>query len=118
MEHAEAMREYKARQKALAATGEEDEEAPPIERRYKTNDATIEKLADLLIENPAGLLVQRDELVGLVASWDMKGHEQARAFYLESWNGYEDKEVDRIKRGSSYCLFYACRSLAGSSRPS
>lgn len=43
--------------------------APPA-RRFKTNDATVEKVADLLVTNPAGLLVVRDELVGLLSSWE------------------------------------------------
>src|SRR4051812_6512956 len=37
----------------------------PILRRYKSNDTTVEKLGELLRENPSGLLVMRDELVGL-----------------------------------------------------
>ena len=64
-------------------------EAPvkPAERRFVANDATVEKLAELLNENPAGLLVWRDELVGLLAGWDRAGREEDRAFYLEGWNG-------------------------------
>jgi hypothetical protein len=34
-------------------------------RRYKTNDSTVEKLGELLRENPVGLLILRDELVGV-----------------------------------------------------
>ncbi|NBV28320.1 DUF3987 domain-containing protein, partial [bacterium] len=34
----------------------------PICKRLKTNDATVEKLIQLLLENPNGLLVIRDEL--------------------------------------------------------
>jgi hypothetical protein len=108
--HAEAMEEYNARK-----CGDEDEEFDedaPTEKRFRSNDATIEKLADLLIENPAGLLIQRDELVGLIASWDKQGREQDRAFFLESWNGYSDYSVDRIKRGSSY-LPNLCLSVFG-----
>jgi hypothetical protein len=117
--YAEAMRDYSARNNARddqEGGPKQDEEDRPIEKRYKTNDATIEKLADLLIENPAGLLVHRDELVGLIASWDKQGHEQDRAFYLESWNGYSDYSVDRIKRGSSY-LPNLCLSVVGSIQP-
>ena len=42
----------------------------PSQRRFKSNDATVEKLGDLLVTNSAGLLVLRDELIGLLASWD------------------------------------------------
>lgn len=114
--HAEAMEDYNARK----GTAEDDEkdfaEIAPTEKRYRANDATIEKLADLLIENPTGLLVQRDELVGLIASWDKQGHEQDRALYLESWNGYSDYWIDRIKRGSSY-LPNLCLSVLGGIQP-
>ena len=53
------------------------EQAPqaPMLRRYKTNDSTVEKLGELLRENPAGLLVLRDELVGLLAAWEREGRE-------------------------------------------
>ncbi len=34
-------------------------------KRYGTNDATIEKLQELLSQNERGLLLFRDELVGL-----------------------------------------------------
>jgi hypothetical protein len=61
-------------------------------------------------------LVQRDELVGLIASWDRQGREQDRALYLESWNGYSDYWVDRIKRGSSY-LPNLCLSVLGGIQP-
>jgi len=74
----------------------------PRQRRFKTNDATVEKLGDLLVTNPAGLLVQRDELTGLLASWEPEGHETDRAFYLEAWNGTGTFNIDRIGRGSQF----------------
>jgi hypothetical protein len=84
-DHAEALREYKARLKERAAKedkGDFDEEAPPIERRFKSNDATIEKLADLLIDNRAGLLIQRDELVGPDRSVGQTGARARPRFFL------------------------------------
>ena len=93
-------------------------EAPqkPKERRYMVNDATVEKLADLLIENPAGLLHNRDELTGLLASWDRPGHEGDRAFHLEAWNGGGDYIVDRIGRGTTF-VKVVCESLFGGIQP-
>lgn len=38
------------------------ENPPPIQRRYIVNDATVEKLGELLNENPNGLVLERDEL--------------------------------------------------------
>jgi hypothetical protein len=43
--------------KELRTHSEQVPEAPTL-RRYKTNDSTVEKLGELLRENPAGLLVR------------------------------------------------------------
>lgn len=88
----------------------------PILRRYKSNDTTVEKLGELLRENPAGLLVMRDELVGLIASWDKEGREGERAFYLEAWNGNASFDTDRIGRGSIF-IPNLCVSIFGGIQP-
>lgn len=88
----------------------------PILRRYKSNDTTVEKLGELLRENPAGLLVLRDELVGLIASWDKEGREGERAFYLEAWNGNASFDTDRIGRGSIF-IPNLCVSIFGGIQP-
>ncbi len=77
-------------------------EAPeePTVRRFRTSDATVAKLGDMLSKNPAGMLVFRDELVGLLASWDREGNEGDRTFYLEGWNGTGSYSIDRVGRGS------------------
>lgn len=93
-------------------------EAPdaPTLRRYKSNDTTVEKLGELLRENPNGLLVLRDELVGLIASWDREGREGERAFYLEAWNGNASFDTDRIGRGSIF-IPNLCVSIFGGIQP-
>ena len=88
----------------------------PILRRYKSNDTTVEKLGELLRENPSGLLVMRDELVGLIASWDKEGREGERAFYLEAWNGNASFDTDRIGRGSIF-IPNLCVSIFGGIQP-
>ena len=88
----------------------------PILHRYKSNDTTVEKLGELLRENPAGLLVMRDELVGLIASWDKEGREGERAFYLEAWNGNASFDTDRIGRGSIF-IPNLCVSIFGGIQP-
>jgi len=90
--------------------------AAPTLRRYKSNDTTVEKLGELLRENPAGLLVLRDELVGLIASWDREGREGERAFYLEAWNGNASFDTDRIGRGSIF-IPNLCVSIFGGIQP-
>jgi hypothetical protein len=101
---------------AKAQFMELQEPAPPKWRRYKTNDATIEKLGELLADNPRGLLVFRDELIALFSSWDQQGHESDRAFFLECWNGNGSHDTDRIGRGSIR-VEHACISLLGGIQP-
>lgn len=123
--------EYEAQKKAHAAQAQDRHkgktinnpvsypEAPkkPKERRYIANDPTTEKLADLHNENPTGILVQRDELTGVLASWNKAGREQDRAFYLEGWNGNGSITIDRIARGTTY-VKNVCISLFGGIQPS
>ena len=88
----------------------------PHQRRFKSNDSTTEKLGDLLVSNPQGLLVYRDELIGLLASWEKEGREGDRAFYLEGWNGTGSFNVDRITRGSLH-IKNLCLSVFGGIQP-
>jgi hypothetical protein len=74
--------------------------ARAIPTRYYTNDSTVEKLGLLLNENPAGLLLLRDELAGWLRTLEKPGREGDREFFLESWNGVGDFYVDRIGRGT------------------
>jgi hypothetical protein len=93
-----------------------EEPDPPTPRRYTTNDTSIEKMAELLMDNPDGLLLYRDELTGWLRSLDKAGHEAARAFYLEAWNGDGSHEVDRIGRGSLF-VKALCVSVLGGIQP-
>lgn len=70
------------------------------ERRYMTQDATTEKLGELLRDNPRGLLLARDELAGWLRAMERPGREGDREFYLEAWNGDGSYTVDRIGRGT------------------
>ena len=88
----------------------------PIARRFKSNDATVEKLGDILSKNPIGLLVFRDELMGLLASWEREGREGDKAFYLEGWNGTGSFTIDRIGRGSQF-IKSLCLSVFGGIQP-
>ena len=118
--HAAEMAAFEAHQAAIkaslkkAATGKADKGAmdaamadlrsleepeEPQARRFKTSDTTVPKLGEILARNPAGLLVLRDELVGLLSSFDREGNEGDRSFYLEAWNGTGSFSIDRIGRG-------------------
>jgi putative DNA primase/helicase len=94
-----------------------DQPEPPAERRYMTNDATVEKLGELLRHSQRGLLNFRDELTGFLAGLEKQGHEQDRAFYLEAWNGTSSTfAYDRIQRGTVY-IDSPCISLLGGIQP-
>jgi len=88
----------------------------PKKKRYKSEDPTVEKLGELLIENPQGLLLFRDEIAGWLNSFEKTGRENDRQFFLESWSGKEEFEVDRISRGSLR-IPALCLSIFGSIQP-
>ena len=88
----------------------------PVPRRYLVNDATVEKLGELLTGNPWGLLVYRDELHGLLCSMDRQGQEGARSFYLSGYDGNQAHAVDRIGRGEVY-IPRVCLSMLGGIQP-
>ena len=102
--------------KARALLAPVDQPAEPTMRRYVVNDSTVEALADLLVENPWGLLVYRDEVHGLLCSMDRQGQEGARGFYLTGYDGNQGYAVDRIGRGHSY-VPRVCMAMLGSIQP-
>ena len=94
----------------------EAERVRAVERRYYTHDATIEKIAMLLVDNPRGLLVVRDELSGLLRSFEKPGREADREFYLEAWNGTGSYITDRVARGTLH-VPALCLSVYGTIQP-
>lgn len=96
---------------AAAAAQYEDES--PSEPRIVVNDATVEKLGELLNANPRGLVQFRDELAGWLANLDREGREGDRAFWLEGWNGQGGFTVDRIARGTIRIEACAVWNLGG-----
>jgi Protein of unknown function (DUF3987) len=89
---------------------------PPVAKRYLVNDATVEKLGELLNHNPNGLLLFRDEVSGFLHTMDRRGHENDRAFYCEAWNGTGAYTYDRIGRGTLH-IRAACVSVLGGIQP-
>jgi len=106
-----------ARRRIVQLTREERSEKEPTLRRYRTNDATVEKIGELVRDNPRGVLYTRDELMGLLANCDKQGHEGDRAFFLEAWVGLHAHAVDRIQRGTTI-VPRLCLSLFGGIQPS
>jgi len=102
--------------KAELADLKKTEKPRPTLKRYKVNDSTPEKLAELCAENPQGLLSFRDEIVGLLQTFDKQGHELARGFYLEAWTGTNPYTVDRVMKGTFF-IPNLCVSVFGTTQP-
>jgi hypothetical protein len=102
--------------KARSLLAPTDQPSEPTMRRYVVNDSTVEALADLLVENPWGVLVYRDEVHGLLCSMDRQGQEGARGFYLTGYDGNQGHAVDRIGRGHSY-VPRVCMAMLGGIQP-
>ncbi|MBN9440704.1 YfjI family protein [Bosea sp. (in: a-proteobacteria)] len=85
--------------KLLKEASGEGDELPPCPRLI-VNDATVEKLGELLNENRNGLLLIRDELPGFLARMEDQDCQGERAFYLEAFNGDGSFTFDRIGRGT------------------
>jgi hypothetical protein len=106
-----------ATKKKLATTdrpsGEPEE---PKLRRLIVNDATFEALHQTMADNPAGILVVRDELPGWWAELDKVGREGERAFCLQAWNGDTGHTIDRIGRGTIH-VPACCMSMIGGIQP-
>lgn len=100
----------------LAEALKELESISVTEKRFKTNDATIEKIGALLVENPDGIMIVRDELAGWLKTLEKTGREGDREFFLESWNGYGSFTVDRIGRGTLH-IPSLCLSIFGGLQP-
>jgi hypothetical protein len=88
---------------------------PPPQHRIIVGDVTPEKLADLLNDNPRGLLMFRDEIAGWLGSfgaYSKAGGAKERGFWLESFNG-GSYPVDRISRPPIMVVNNSMRILGG-----
>ena len=101
---------------ARALLESQDDIESPIRRRRYTNDSTIEKLGELLVQNPNGMLIYRDEIHGFLKTIDSESRPNDRAFYLEGWNGTGSYQCDRISRGTTDIKHHVI-SLFGTIQP-
>ena len=97
---------YEAKRKAWVARtagGYDDAEEPekpekPRERRLLTSDYTTERLAEILCENPRGILILMDEIMALFGGFDASKAGKVnkdRPVTLEGYNG-GPKDIDRV----------------------
>lgn len=64
-------------------------------KRYKTANATFAALHKVMLENPNGLLLAIDEIIGLLSVLHRKGNEETKAYILECFSGWGSFDVDR-----------------------
>lgn len=93
------------------------EEESPVLHRYYTNDSSYQALGELLRDNPNGLLVFKDEVMGLLKPLEREENSEARAFYLQGWNGDGDYTFDRIGRGQNLRIPSVTISVLGGTQP-
>ena len=120
LRHTAWKEQYKAASKKGNNTAPDrpgDEPGEPKLRRLIVNDATFEALHQTMSENPAGILVIRDELTGWWSQLDRAGREGERAFCLQAWNGDTGYTIDRIGRGTIH-VEACCMSMLGGIQPS
>jgi hypothetical protein len=80
---------------------------PPTCRRLITNDATPEKLHDMLKDNPQGMFIYRDEGSSWVAEMEKEGRELERGLILAATNGNDQHDVGRMGREGGYAKMCA-----------
>jgi putative DNA primase/helicase len=85
----------------------------PKGRVYWTSAPTPQKLEELLVDNPGGLLVERDELSAWLAMLDDDRNADARKLFLSGWSGRESFRTDTIGRGTISLPEYALSVLGG-----
>jgi hypothetical protein len=88
----------------------------PVQRRYETHDATVEKVVDLLCDNPRGVMHRLDELTRLLFGFERPEHAGDRGAYLEGYEALHSKAIDRIKRGERFAS-NNCITLLGGIQP-
>ena len=82
----------------VGATKNNPEEPTP--QRTIVTDVTVEKLGELLSQNPNGLLLKRDEISSFLNNLERPENASERSFYMEAFNGYGPYVYDRVVRGT------------------
>ncbi|WP_246789581.1 YfjI family protein, partial [Bartonella vinsonii] len=107
---------YEAARAILSENISKNKQHDDCVSRFIVNDVTVEKLGELLKENPRGLLLVRDELSGFLANMERVEYQSERAFYLETFNGDGQFTYDRIGRGTIH-IPNATLSIFGGIQP-
>jgi putative DNA primase/helicase len=107
----------KAKQPPPLLPPEAVEPKRPSRDRLWIVDATPEKVARLLGENPAGLICFRDEFAGLLGGFDKYGGSGSdRAFWIEAYGG-RPYRYDRVSLDEPIDIPFCAVSLIGALQP-
>src|SRR5215208_4780307 len=120
-EFAREEREYEVERKEAAKQGLAAPPPPraPDAERVQVNDTTVEALIPILKENPRGVLLERDELVGWVKGMDQYkagGRGNERQFWLSVWSN-EPVSVDRKGQQGPVSVLRPFIGVIGSIQP-
>jgi hypothetical protein len=88
----------------------------PVYRQIILNDCSVEKLHEICVGNPCGVLAFHDELAGWFASMEKDGHESERPIWLKGWYGNQSHSISTLSRGDVY-VPKLCLSVLGSTQP-
>jgi putative DNA primase/helicase len=121
-EFAREEREYEVDRKEASKQGLPAPPPPrrPIAERVHVNDTTVEALVPILKENPRGVMLERDELVGWVKGMDQYkagGKGSDRQFWLSVWSN-RPVSVDRKGQSGPTSVLRPFVSVVGSIQPS
>jgi putative DNA primase/helicase len=117
----EELRHWEAERKVAAKEGEPAPPKPkePVLKSVVVDDVTVERLADILDENPRGVTSAQDELSGWVLSMNQYkagGKGADRQFWLRVWSNAPVK-VDRKSRKVPALIAEPWVSVVGSIQP-
>ncbi len=96
----------------------ESKPVQPTLERYEINDITTAKLMQFLAENPNGLMLFRDELMGWLRSLEAEYDKSARPFFLELWKGGISYEMSRVSDNREIHITSGTLSIIGGIQPS
>lgn len=115
LERENARKAFRAGETWAPTTPPEEPRRDPRPRML-TTDGTMEKLVEMLVDNPRGITLERDELAGFFATLTRAGREGERQFWLTGASGTEGFAMDRIGRGSIHCP-PVCLGVIGTIQP-
>lgn len=98
-----------------AGKKKDDRDPQPPWQQLIVTDTTVEALANVLADNPRGVLVHADELTRWIGSMDCyagKGADRDRGCYLEAYDG-GPRMINRAVKGNTFLRNWSVAILGG-----